>query len=585
MMQGVSYRRMRSSKTRGFGFLLAMLLAVGFLGLTPASGAHAEGAFVVNSTGDDVDAKYGDGVCATAMDTCTLRAAITESNYHTGPDTVAFAIPGEGVKTIKLTDALPPLRDTSGPTTIDGYTQLGSSPNTAPLASNAKIMVQIEGGGEDQFGGLQITSPGNVVRGLALYNMRGAIRLFGLDAHDNRVVGNFIGTDATGRYDAKFVPYGYASGVRLAYGASNNLIGRGLVADRNVIAGNASHGVALYDAGTESNVIVGNLIGLAPSGKGRLANKAVGVDINYGPSYNVVGGTLKGQRNVISGNDREGVEISHHYVEGRPENPFPTGNRVIGNFIGTGLAGEGAPEYARNRLDGVHLVDGAQNNLVTKNVIGNNGKSGVAIDGLQYSYTKGNKVYANRIGISRGGRAIPNGRVGVLIFAGAQGSKIGPNNVISNNPVGIRVSGSYTDFNTITRNSVHQNARLGIDLPPFGRVNKNDLRDADSGANQQQNYPVLTKATTSSGTTKINAVLSSAANKRFIIQFFSNPKGTKQGKVFIGHKAVRTGASGKVNFTFKPTKAVRPGRTITATATAPSGDTSEFSLPRTVQRP
>ena len=76
-----------------------------------------------------------------------------------------------------------------------------------------------------------------------------------------------MGTNASGTYrDLEHVLYGYASGVRLINGASNNLIGGASAADRNVISGNASQGFGLYDAGTDQNVIVGNVIGLTPSG-------------------------------------------------------------------------------------------------------------------------------------------------------------------------------------------------------------------------------------------------------------------------------------------------------------------------------
>jgi CSLREA domain-containing protein len=44
--------------------------------------------FTVNSTIDAVDAKPGDGVCATATGACTLRAAIQETNALAGADTV-----------------------------------------------------------------------------------------------------------------------------------------------------------------------------------------------------------------------------------------------------------------------------------------------------------------------------------------------------------------------------------------------------------------------------------------------------------------------------------------------------------------
>jgi CSLREA domain-containing protein len=46
--------------------------------------------FVVNSTADAVDASVGDGLCATATGTCTLRAAIMETNALTGDDAVSL---------------------------------------------------------------------------------------------------------------------------------------------------------------------------------------------------------------------------------------------------------------------------------------------------------------------------------------------------------------------------------------------------------------------------------------------------------------------------------------------------------------
>src|SRR5438094_261838 len=54
-----------------------------FVTTLPAAAAT----FTVNDTADAVDAVPGDGTCATAGSTCTLRAAIQEANAHTGPDT------------------------------------------------------------------------------------------------------------------------------------------------------------------------------------------------------------------------------------------------------------------------------------------------------------------------------------------------------------------------------------------------------------------------------------------------------------------------------------------------------------------
>src|SRR5438309_2465934 len=44
--------------------------------------------YVVNSTADEPDADPADGVCSTASGDCTLRAAIMQGNFATGPNTI-----------------------------------------------------------------------------------------------------------------------------------------------------------------------------------------------------------------------------------------------------------------------------------------------------------------------------------------------------------------------------------------------------------------------------------------------------------------------------------------------------------------
>jgi hypothetical protein len=104
----------------------------------------------------------------------------------------------------------------------------------------------------------------------------------------------------------------------------------------------------------------------------------------------------------------------------------------------------------------------------------------------------------------------------------------------------------------------------------------------DGGANNLQNFPVLTSARTVSGNTTITGKLSSVPNSGHNIQFFANPSGN-EGKKFIGQTGVITDGSGNATFTFTPTAAVAVGQTITATATDSAlSNTSEFSAPRKV---
>lgn len=68
------------------GAALALLTA----GLAPMSPAAAA-SFTVNSSGDAGDANAGNGVCATAGNVCTLRAAIQEANSLPGSDVISIA--------------------------------------------------------------------------------------------------------------------------------------------------------------------------------------------------------------------------------------------------------------------------------------------------------------------------------------------------------------------------------------------------------------------------------------------------------------------------------------------------------------
>ena len=180
---------------------------------------------MVNSTLDESNATWGKGICETPSGVCTLRAAIAESNAQPGPNTILFDIPGDGVHTIQLTNRLPTLRDETGPTLIDGYSQPGASPNSDPLVSNAQIRIELRGSGSEAFDALAISSAGNTVQGLAIYNVKRAIWIYGAGAHDNIIAGNFIGTDATGTFKFNSTSALQAHGLHIEQGAYNNAIG------------------------------------------------------------------------------------------------------------------------------------------------------------------------------------------------------------------------------------------------------------------------------------------------------------------------------------------------------------------------
>jgi hypothetical protein len=279
-----------------------------------------------------------------------------------------------------------------------------------------------------------------------------------------------------------------------------------------VISGNTLDGVYVY--GTGGNKVIGNFIGTDASGSRAVGNGDSGVNIDRAPN-NVVGGTTAGERNVISGN-YAGVIV---------EGAAATGNRVLGNFVGTDKNGT-AP------LGNYHGV------IVT-------GASGNTIGGMA---------------------------------AGAR-------NVISASQFyGVGVFGDTATGNRILSNSIFSNVELGIDLLAGGNRGRtdNDPGDIDTGPNGLQNFPLLSSAKKgAAGTTTVRGTLNSTPGKTFNIQFFSNPSGTKEGKTLLGSKSVTTDGTGNVSFDFSTKKEIRLGQDITATATGTDG-TSEFSAPKKV---
>jgi uncharacterized repeat protein (TIGR01451 family) len=132
---------------------------------------------------------------------------------------------------------------------------------------------------------------------------------------------------------------------------------------------------------------------------------------------------------------------------------------------------------------------------------------------------------------------------------------------------------------TIWGNSIHSTSDLGIDLG-FDGVTRNDRGDGDRGANNLQNFPELTAAV-QSNSTLIQGRFNSLRNTRYRLEFFSNtachPSGHGGGQFFLGWTEVMTDRQGNAALNITLPVTVPAGQFITATATDPEGNTSEFS--------
>lgn len=602
----------------------------------------------------------------------SLRDAIINANATLGKDTIDFNIPGPGVKTITLLNALPEIMD---PVVIDATTQPGYA--GAPLVEMDGSAMTI-----GVANGLTIRAGGSTVRGLAIGNFRNGpgILLNGCD--NNLIEGNYLGVGADGTTARPNF-----RGVILT-NSSNNVIGGTSAAARNVISGNAASGI---DIAGSSNVIQGNFIGTNAAGTAQVSQPGgVGIS-NPSSTNNVIGGTAAGAGNLISGhqfgissqgtgttiqgnligtditgtkkipNSTRGIQAfgentliggltpgARNVISGNSDGVFVrgAGSKVQGNYIGTDItgtlalgnsgngvtAGEGAliggtvPE-ARNIIsangtfgnvvlginnsgaaatvqgnyigtdvtgtrslgnvsNGIHIS--SNNNIIggliagARNVISGN-SAGIVISGFSGGVV-GNVIQGNFIGTDAAGTGpVPNIQQGIAI-SGAVNNTIGgtqseaANKIAYNGGAGISITNGTGIV--IRRNSIFSNNGLGIDLGVSG-ANGIDSIDADVGPNTLQNCPVVTTVMSTNNSTTIQGNLHSLPNTTFAVDFYSNaavdPSGNGEGAQFFGTTSVTTNGNGNATINVTLPVALANGRVITATATDPNGNTSEFS--------
>ena len=531
-------------RARRLLFALPAVAAALFYG-TPAVAAAT---FTVN-TNDD-----GDAVCTAAH--CSLREAIEAANAAAGHDQIVFAIPPGGPQTIRpVARSLPPVTD---PVTIDATTQPGFA--GTPIV---ELDGSLAGPGAVGF---DVPAGGSVLTGFAIdgfgFGLGGAgtgfaIRLAG--AGGSTIEGNYVGTDLTGAAAPRRNDFG------IFVDSVDNVIGGTTAAKRNVISGNGD-GVHLRGAATR-NQIIGNYVGTDAGGT-QIVGNSVGVHVNNDAGGNAIGGS-----NLISGNSI-GVMID-----------FAGPDSVVqGNLIGTTVSGlaalsvigqTGVLVSSSSRI----VIGGAATS--DRNVISGNQSGGVVLQG------SGNVVGSNYIGVGvDGSTAVPNGSVGVsddvggnTIGAAFPGSGVqsGPNVIAFNTQGGVAVRNGVGS--PILGNSIYANGGLGIDLYPLG-PSPNDPGDADAGPNDLQNAPVLTSASTSNGSVEVDGTLSSHPDTTYVLQFFANvvcdELGFGEGQELLAERSVTTDATGTAAFSFSLGSG-SVGNVITATATDPGRNTSEFS--------
>lgn len=220
----------------------------------------------------------------------SLRQAILDANATTDADIVAFDIPGAGVRTIALAAPLPAIVQ---PLFIDGTTQSGFTAGQPP-------MIELNGSGVGPAAiGIEVLAADTRITALTIGGFNGAGIVLG--GTGGRVEGSYIGTDAAGQNTA---PNGV--GIRIT-GAQSSIGGTG-VGFSNLIGGNTGAGILLTGASATGSVIQGNVIGMRADFSAPLPN-ATGITVASGATDNLIGGNGPGTPNLIGGNTGAGIVI------------------------------------------------------------------------------------------------------------------------------------------------------------------------------------------------------------------------------------------------------------------------------------
>jgi uncharacterized repeat protein (TIGR01451 family) len=278
--------------------------------------------------------------------------------------------------------------------------------------------------------------------------------------------------------------------------------------------------------------------------------------------------------NLISGNSSSGITF---FSDG------PSDCLIQGNLIGTDKDGIGPIGNGGSGVD----VGGAPRTRIVGNVISGNNGSGV---NLTFDSTVGTVMQGNLIGVAKDGvHALGNLDRGVVVNFSASDAQIGGPNPGDGNAIafngktfsgaGVEVDSGSTGI-AVEGNAIYGNYGLGIDLNGDG-VTVNTPGGPHSGANNLQNYPVLTSAGSSPTATGVAGTLNSAANTAYRLDFFGSPgvdqSGYGEGRVYLGATTVTTDGSGNATFNAVLPTPIPLGWFVSATATDPLGNTSEFS--------
>ena len=279
----------------------------------------------------------------------TLRQALLDAQPG---DTIIFdpvVFPPTAPATISVASELPYIR--TNHLSIDA-SNAGVILDGSLLSGEWDAGLKIESAEGCKVMGLQIlqfSGPGIVIHDGAAYSFIGGDQAIGsgplgqgnlisnnknigivlLNSSFNTIEGNYIGTDLTGLEGQGNL----SQGIFIGGGTNNQIVS-------NLISGNGASGVTLQGAGTHSNILNGNTIGMNATNGAALGNYGNGIEIREGAHNNTVG-----PGNIIANIDSVSSAVQI-YGSDSIENTITQNGILDSRWIGIDLWGGGNLEIA-----------------------------------------------------------------------------------------------------------------------------------------------------------------------------------------------------------------------------------------------
>lgn len=283
--------------------------------------------------------------------------------------------------------------------------------------------------------------------------------------------------------------------------------------------GNPSAGFSQITGNTAANIsnlnINNNILGTRAN-----SLNSTGLTQGHGIDIAVGGSNIQIKNNVISYGIEAGVLIWNS------------------NTVSVSIA----ENNIRNSGSGILISNNNASTIIQKNHIENNTVAGINFTTNASSTTSQSLINNN----------ITSNGIGVLL---TNSNNTISQNLISSSTVGSGVTIKSGSVNTIAKNSIFSNSVLGIDLTQ-NAVTVNDSNDTDTGANNLQNFPLLSSATLDSGNVTIKGCAPPSATLEFFIAdqtSTSCPTGNKntsgngsifcygEGKTFVANTVTSAG--------------------------------------------